>query len=127
MQRHRSRFAKRWAGENSGAEAAGSCLGRLMNRESEAQLVGFCVEQHGRFDAEAWGQFSAVSPVELAAAARYLAGVDWFGHRAALAEVAAGLSPHPFAELARAADFDASRFAGLLKAHLRYAGHLADA
>jgi hypothetical protein len=48
-----------------------------MNRESESLLVGFCVEQHARFDAGDWARFSAVGAVELAAAARYLAGVDW--------------------------------------------------
>jgi hypothetical protein len=98
-----------------------------MNRDSESRLVGFCVEQHGGFDASAWAQFSAVNPDELAAVARYLAGVEWYGNRAALAAVAAELSPLAFAELARATDFDASRFAGLLKAHLRHAGRLAAA
>jgi hypothetical protein len=93
-----------------------------MNRDSESRLVGFCVEQHGGFDAGAWLQCSAVSPAELAAAARYLAGVEWYGHRGALAAVAAELSPAAFAELARATDFDASRFAGRLKAHLQHAG-----
>ncbi len=98
-----------------------------MNRDSESQLVRFCVEQHGRFDADAWGQFSAVSSLELATTARYLAGVEWYGHRAALVEVAAALTSRPFAELVRATNFDASRFAGLLKAHLRHAGRLATA
>jgi hypothetical protein len=98
-----------------------------MNRESEARLVGFCVEQHGRFDAGAWARFSAVGAAELAAAARYLAGVDWYGHRAALGDVAAELSPLRFAELAHATGFDASRFSGLLKAHLRQAERLSNA
>lgn len=92
-----------------------------MNRESESQLIGFCVAQHGRFDAPAWRQFSSVSPAELAVAARYLAGVEWYGHRAEVAEVAQALSPLPFADLLRATDFDASRFAGQLKAHLHHA------
>ena len=97
-----------------------------MNRESESLLVGFCVEQHGRFDTGAWARFSAVGPAELAAAARYLAGVDWYGHRAALGNVAAALSPLRFAELAHATGFDASRFSGLLKAHLRQAERLSN-
>ena len=96
-----------------------------MNRESESYLVGFCVDQHGRFDAEAWGRFSMVSRTELAAVARYLSGVAWYGHEAELAEVAAQLSPLGFAELVRTTDFDASRFGGMLKAHLRHAGLLA--
>jgi len=98
-----------------------------MNRDSESRLVGFCVEQHGRFDAGDWARFSAVNPNELAAAARYLAGVEWYGNRVALAAVAAESSPLAFAELAHATGFDASRFAGLLKAHLRHAGRLVTA
>jgi hypothetical protein len=97
-----------------------------MNRESESRVIGFCVDQHGRFDAGAWGRFSAVSQVELAAVARYLAGVDWYGHGAELATVAKTLSPLGFAELVRATDFDAGRFAGMLKAHLRQARQLTE-
>lgn len=98
-----------------------------MNRDSESRLVGFCVEQHGCFDAGAWARFSTVKTDELAVAARYLAGVEWYGNRVELAAVAAELNPMAFAELARATNFDASRFAGLLKAHLRHAGRLATA
>jgi len=96
-----------------------------MNRDSESRLIGFCVEQHGGFEAEAWGQFSDVAPAERAVAVRYLAGVDWYGHRLELRAVADRLSLRPFAELAMETAFDASRFAGLLKAHLRHAGRLA--
>ena len=60
-----------------------------MNRESESQLIGFCVEQHGHFEAAAWERFSAVARPELAVVARYLAGVAWYGQQAALREVAA--------------------------------------
>lgn len=98
-----------------------------MNRDSESQLIGFCVEQRSRFDASAWEQFSAVNRIELAAAARYLAGVSWYGHEAALREVAERLSPRSFAELAGEVRFDASRFGGLLKAHVAHAGSLATA
>ena len=98
-----------------------------MNRDSEAQLIRLCVEQHGCFDAAAWGRFAAVTPSELAVVARYLAGVAWYGHQAELSGVAAELSPRSFAELVRETGFDASRFAGLLKAHLRHAGRLAAA
>jgi hypothetical protein len=98
-----------------------------MNRESESFLVGFCVEQHGRFDAGAWGRFAAVAPAELAVTARYLAGVDWYGHGPALRDVATQLSRRSFAELVRETGFDASRFGGLLKAHLHHAGRMATA
>ena len=95
-----------------------------MNRNSESQLIGFCVEQRSRFDASAWERFSAVSRLELAATARFLAGVSWYGHQTALREVAGRLSPRSFAELAREVSFDPSRFGGRLKAHLEHAGRL---
>lgn len=98
-----------------------------MNRESESLLVRFCVEQYGRFAAEAWSAFKGVSQAELAATARYLAGVDWYGRRAELGAVASQLSPRAFAELARETEFDAPRFAGLLRAHLRHAGQFVTA
>ncbi len=98
-----------------------------MNRDSESRLVGFCLEQHGRFDPGAWERFSAVSPVGLATAVRTLAGVERYGNRAALAAVAAELSPLAFAELVAMTGFDASRFGGLLRAHMQRAERLAGA
>jgi hypothetical protein len=46
-----------------------------VNRESEAQLLAFCIAQRSHFDALAWENFSGVTRLELAAVARYLAGV----------------------------------------------------
>jgi hypothetical protein len=92
-----------------------------MDREAESRLIAFCVEQHACFDPTAWTHCPAVPPRELAMVTRYLAGVAWYGHGAALRALAAAL-PESAAELARETSFDASRFAGLLKAHLRHAG-----
>jgi hypothetical protein len=99
----------------------------VMNRDSESRLVAFCVEQHGCFNAAAWSQFSDVTPLELAATVRFLAGVTWYGHQKRLDAVAASLSAQDFSALARQTNFDAPRFAGLLQAHLRHAGRLAPA
>lgn len=95
-----------------------------MNRESESRLVAFCVAQHGSFEPGAWSRFSAVSPAELAAVARYLAGVEWYGQREALASVATAVHPGSLAELVRETNFDVPRFAGLLRAHLHHARRL---
>jgi hypothetical protein len=93
-----------------------------MTRDSESLLVGFCVEQRHCFDSTAWVEFSAVSRLELASAARFLAGVAWYGRQEALIGIADRLSPKSFSTLAIETGFDPSRFAGLLKAHLRHAG-----
>ena len=93
----------------------------IVNRDSEAQLLAFCVDQRSQFDAPAWENFSAVTRLELATTVRYLSGVAWYGHQPQLRELAAQLSPEPFSVLARQTAFDPSRFAGLLQAHLRHA------
>lgn len=94
-----------------------------MTREAEAQLLAFCAAQRDAFDARAWAGFDAVTALELAATARYLAGVEWFGHRQTLARVADQLTPHNFEELTQRVDFDPGRFKGLLQARLVHAGH----
>ena len=93
-----------------------------MNRAAESHLLDFCVAQRSQFDAAAWAGFTAVTRLELAATARYLAGVSWYGHQQPLGEVAAQLSSRTFSDLAYEVGFDASRFSGLLKAHLQHAG-----
>jgi hypothetical protein len=72
-----------------------------MNREAESRLISFCVEQHSRFDPSAWPEFSGITSVELAATARFLAGVEWYGQREQLRRVADRLSPKSFSELGR--------------------------
>ncbi len=96
-----------------------------MNRESEAELLNFCADQHVAFDPAAWIRYPA-NPLELTAVALFLAGVDWFGHRAALLEVAERLHPGStgrFAELAKRTWFDCARFSNLLQRHLTKSTH----
>lgn len=93
-----------------------------MDRLSETRLLDFCTQQRGNFDPEAWARFTDVTPLELAATARYLAGVSWYGHSQLLVEIADRLSPELFAGLVRATSFDPGRFAGRLKARLKQAG-----
>jgi hypothetical protein len=94
-----------------------------MKRDAEKQILDFCVEQRSRFSAEAWARFDALSAKEKATVVRFLAGVEWYGHREELAGLAASLSADRFAELNAATGFDSGRFAGLLKARLaRQAG-----
>lgn len=89
-----------------------------MNRESEAALLEFCAQQRGDFSAAAWLAYSGLPHDELAAAALFLAGVEWFGHRRELVDVAAQLVPGAgFADLARRTAFDCSRFSNLLRRH----------
>lgn len=92
-----------------------------MTREAESQLLAFCAAQRDTFDPTAWACFNAVSELELAATARYLAGVEWFGHQQTLTHVADQLTTLNFEELTQRADFDAGRFKGLLQARLVHA------
>ena len=46
-----------------------------MNRESEADLLDFCVRQHQEFEGEAWLTRTNQNRDELATAALFLAGV----------------------------------------------------
>lgn len=94
----------------------------VMNRFSESLLLDFCTQQRGNFEPRAWEQFTHVTPLELAATARYLAGVSWYGHSQLLVEIADGLGPQRLADLVLVTGFDPSRFAGLLKARLKHAG-----
>lgn len=89
-----------------------------MNRESEAALLEFCAHQRGDFSTAAWLAYPGLPHDELAAAALFLAGVEWFGHRTELLDVAEHLSPGArFGDLARRTAFDCSRFSNLLRRH----------
>lgn len=89
-----------------------------MKREPESLLLDFCVRQRRSFSTAAWARFEAVGPLEKAVAARFLAGVEWYGHREGLAHFADTLTTQKFAELSAATNFDPGRFGGLLKARL---------
>lgn len=95
-----------------------------MNRETEASLLEFCVRQREEFEAAAWLDREPQNRDELAAVALFLAGVDWFGHRRKLLDVAESLHhgcEGRFSELARSAQFDCSRFSNLLRRRLTHA------
>lgn len=92
-----------------------------MTREAESQLLAFCVAQRDAFEPSAWASFNAVSGMELSATARYLAGVNWFGHQKALVQVANQMTTLNFEELTQTVDFDPSRFRGMLQARLNQA------
>jgi hypothetical protein len=92
-----------------------------MKRDTENRLLEFCVQQQTAFSRDAWAQFAVLSELEKATVARFLAGVGWYGSREELARFADTVTSANFAELSRATNFDASRFSGLLKAHLAHA------
>jgi hypothetical protein len=95
-----------------------------MNRESEARLLEFCVRQQQDFEPAAWAAFDAVSREELACAALFLAGVDWYGREEELARAAERLAPGSrghAAGLMRDASFDCGRFSNMLRRELNHA------
>jgi hypothetical protein len=89
-----------------------------MTRDDETQLLDFCVVQRRAFDVADWERFTFVSHLELAAVARYLAGVDWFGHQADLTKFADNRTSLNFEELTQVVDFEPSRFRGMFHARL---------
>ena len=116
--------------KNRGCAAPGAPLANIrqpttlptMNRESEAALLEFCAQQRGDFFPAAWLAYDALPHDELAATALFLAGVEWFGHRRELHDVAGQLAPDArFADLARRTAFDCSRFSNLLRRHHAFA------
>jgi hypothetical protein len=95
-----------------------------MNRETEASLLEFCARQREGFEAAAWLDREPQDRDELAVVALFLAGVDWFGHRRELLDVAGRLHrgcEGRFSELARSTQFDCSRFSNLLRRRLTHA------
>lgn len=92
-----------------------------MNRDSEALLLDFCVEQQEHFKKEAWLHFDQVSPAELAAVVLFLSATPWFGNEGELQHIAEIIRPgydKKYADLAKVAGFDWNRFSGLLKQRL---------
>ena len=95
-----------------------------MNRESEARLLEFCVHQRRNFDPAAWAAFPYVSRDELACAARFLAGVDWYGREEQLSQEAERLAPGSrgqLSDLASRTHFDCGRFSNMLRMELNHA------
>ncbi len=93
-----------------------------MNRESESQLIDFCAQQHSVFDAAQWLSFPLVEKDELAAAALFLAGCDWYTDQwRPLVQVAEQLHPGAVSQtdqLYRSTAFDHGRFANMLRREL---------
>lgn len=92
-----------------------------MDRVAEAALLDFCAKQKTEFSAQRWHEFEAVENTELAAAALFLAGVDWYGHKEELIAVTEHLRPGyvgKFSQLAKESAFDCSRFSSMLKVRL---------
>jgi hypothetical protein len=89
-----------------------------MTRLGEAHLLAFCASQREAFEPLEWEHFDAVTKLELAATARYLAGVEWYGHQQELARVADRMTKLNFEQLTETVDFEPSRFKGLLQARL---------
>ncbi len=95
-----------------------------MNRVTEASLLQFCAEQRGRFDAAQWLACPHPHEEEFTAAALFLAGVDWYGHRAELLTVAEQLtrgSTGHLSALVSRTGFDLSRFSNMLRRLLYHA------
>ena len=95
-----------------------------MTRDSEARLMQFCVAQQDCFDVSAWQMFSHPKRDEMVAAALFLAGVDWYGHRVELIAVAEQMKPGSTGHLSRLVSctgFDCSRFSNMLRRQLDHA------
>jgi hypothetical protein len=92
-----------------------------MNRQGEQELLDFCAAQRIDFSADQWKTFSAVTRQELAAAALFLAGTEWYGHRKELIEIGEHLAPGYYGRLSVLIDetrFDLSRFNTRIKRDL---------
>jgi hypothetical protein len=59
-----------------------------MNTQAYESIAQFCVEQHGRFDAQAWKRRGAADRKLVAVAAKYLSMTSWFGHEDQLERIA---------------------------------------
>ena len=97
-----------------------------MTRDHEEQLLAFSAAQKRQFREEDWLELAAAGPVsseEVAAAALFLAGGWWYGHDDALFRVADRLSPGSvghFSRLAKAVEFNCSRFDHMLKTRIAH-------
>lgn len=94
-----------------------------MTRETEEALLNFCAQQQAFFDEAAWLETSHPNQDEFLATVLFLAGVDWYGHRANLVSVANALEPEAIGNLskiARRTGFDLSRFSTMLRRKLNH-------
>lgn len=95
-----------------------------MTRESESRLLDFVNAQHRRFQAGEWVAYPHLTRELLATVAWFLAGVEWYGHRADLLRLAEVLCPGSEGRLSALVirtGFDPSRFSNLLRHRLEHA------
>jgi len=60
-----------------------------MDHDALSGIEEFCAAQYYSFDTEAWLERAQREGLRVAAAAEYLALTSWYGHEAALEDVAA--------------------------------------
>jgi hypothetical protein len=58
-----------------------------MNTQAYESIAQFCVEQYGRFDAQAWKRRGAADRKLVAVAAKYLSMTSWFGYESELEHI----------------------------------------
>ena len=59
-----------------------------MNTLAYESIAQFCIEQHTRFDSQAWRRRGAADTKLIAVAAKYLSMTSWFGHEEQLEKIA---------------------------------------
>lgn len=94
-----------------------------MNRLTESELLGFCVQQRDRVDLNAWVAAGNDQPERLAMVAFLLASTPWYGSRDILLRIADRLRPdtvNDFGGLVRALNFDCARFVQSLGTQLAH-------
>jgi hypothetical protein len=59
-----------------------------MNTQAYESIAQFCVEQHSKFDPQAWKRRSVADRRLVAVAAKYLSMTSWFGYEDELERIA---------------------------------------
>lgn len=102
-----------------------------MNQQETEALAQFCADQYYAFDPRAWHRRALYDRNASSVAALYLSMTSWYGHEDGLGRVAAeamGLhaSGDDFRRSAQASNFDAERFAALVRSEIaaRQGGHV---
>jgi hypothetical protein len=73
-----------------------------MDAHAYDSIAQFCVEQYGKFDAQAWKRRGVADRKLVAIAAKYLSMTSWFGHEDQLERIIAEID----ASLASSAEFN---------------------
>ncbi|MDF1814265.1 MAG: hypothetical protein P1V20_18820 [Verrucomicrobiales bacterium] len=94
-----------------------------MTRETEQALLNFCVRQRDQFEAAEWLKVPHPERDEFLAAVLFLAGVDWYGYRNELVNIATQIEPESIGHLSKVVGrtgFDLSRFSNSLRQQLKH-------